>query len=944
MSINKPTPGATLHASGATLKTANVEKLVIDTEEISKISHDYSDSSIHSIPNSKALNDALLLLKEQLELLDPDNNFFRDNTVLSLPLISSTFTENDSDWQILNWSVINSSVSFVGSNVPIENYIGIPPKVIPFDGEYFLLIDIPRLDSGKIVLYDNGGEKLKEMPDFGKYSIILSAPNADVATWKFVAEGVFPGEVVTISSIMLNRVTPRLKAYMEYMFSGGSGELTYQQVLDAINVEKTNILNILTATISSIEDDLYVHLQDIGNPHQVTPTKIGAAPVSHTHTLVSLGASPVVHTHQPEECGAAPAEHTHTISDFGAAPLDHTHTPAEIGAAPVTHGHLPDEVGAAPINHIHTPVQVGAAPVVHEHTQYTTQEALQQAILATLSQFNVGTSKNMKPLTILSGPVGSIPTHATNINLSNPICPLILPYLVHRSSGPYDYYEGVVSTNIPTLPEHPIQYAFKKHLTLEDHLINVAAFFSTVSEFEDEVLVEYYFHTPRTISGFKLFKDETDTILGVPIIFDLIVDGNIVESFVEESTTLDIDENPVYTYWAESSYSLEKTLQNGIVYGRRFSFIIKKAHLDYANKWGIRIEFIFDDVTENTIRINSEFEIGAIGTTSILPIVVDGVDELSLPETDSKNPIYLYLQSDIVEDESIQNLDYTLIKPEYSQVQLGVPAFLDKFTGKIHPQWGTISVTDEDPTYLIENVYSSNSDLHWKTNDTITAATITHDFLEPVILSGYKLLFTEYQINNRQIPDRWLLQITTSTSEIIIVDSVSDYLPPRLGGDINNVWYKNDFDDVTNVIKLELILRGTKNQTNIGLSQFIPMLESIHYDISTLEIYPENVFPLGRLDKISNHDNSWSGFIHSGFTLGAYCHIPIDGLAVQPNSAVVHNIPNMYNTKDIEVTINEYPVEGPLAPASLLNGITEDTITVLTYAPGMYSIKVKRLW
>ena len=76
MSIDKPTPGATLHASGATLKTANVQKLVIDTEEISKISHDYNEFSVHSIPNSKALNDALFVLKEQLNLIDPQLPLF----------------------------------------------------------------------------------------------------------------------------------------------------------------------------------------------------------------------------------------------------------------------------------------------------------------------------------------------------------------------------------------------------------------------------------------------------------------------------------------------------------------------------------------------------------------------------------------------------------------------------------------------------------------------------------------------------------------------------------------------------------------------------------------------------------------------------------------------------------------------------------------------------
>ena len=942
MSIDKPTPGASLHASGATLKTANVQKLVIDTEEISKISHDYTESSVHSIPNSKALNDALLVLKEQLQLLDPNNNFFKDNTVLSLPLISSTFTENDPDWQILNWNVINSSISFTGQNVPVENYVGIPPEVIPFNGDYFLLIEIPRLDSGKIVVYNNGGESLKEITEFGKYSIIVHASNSDVATWKFVAEGVFPGEVVTISSVMLNRVTPRLKAYMEYMFSGGSGELTYQQVLDAINVEKLNILNILTNTISPLEDDLYLHIQDLGNPHQITPAKINAAPVSHTHTLVSLGASPVVHTHEPAECGAAPAEHSHSIVDFGAAPINHTHTAAEIGAAEIVHTHSPDQIGSAPINHTHTPEQAGAAPVVHEHTQYTTDTELQQAILATLSQFNVGTMKNLKPLTILDGKVGSVPTHAINVNLSNPICPLILPYLVHRSSGPYDYYEGVASTNTPTLVTNPIQYAFKKHLKTEDHLINVAGFFSIAEEFEDSVLIEYYFHTPRTISGFKFYKDSTDVILGVPTIFNLVVDGLLVESFVEESTTT--DEPPVYTYWAESTYMLEKTLTNGLAYGRRFSFIINKSHLDYNNHWGLRVEFIFDDIEIDSIRINSELEVAAVGLASIIPKFIESTNPLVLPVTDTKNPIYLYLRTEIVDEIPQQHLEYTLIRPEYSQVQLGVAAFLDKFTGKTHPQWGTISVTNEDINHLVENVYSSDSNLYFSTEETITTTTITHDFIEPVVLSGYKLLFTEHQIINKQVPDKWNLKITTATSEILILDNINEYLPSRLDGSVNIVWYKNDFEDVTDVIKIELTLTGTKNQTKIGLSQFIPMLESIYYNTVTMEMFPEDMFPLGRLEKINSYDNTWSGFIHSGFVLGSYCHIPIDGLAIQPNSAIMHKIPNMYNTKDIEVTLYNYPVEGALAPASLISNITEDTITILTYAPGMYSVRIQRLW
>ena len=63
--------------------------------DVVSISQDYTENKHNSLPSSKALYDALMQLQENIDQIDPDSNFFKDNTVITLPLLSPSFVEGD---------------------------------------------------------------------------------------------------------------------------------------------------------------------------------------------------------------------------------------------------------------------------------------------------------------------------------------------------------------------------------------------------------------------------------------------------------------------------------------------------------------------------------------------------------------------------------------------------------------------------------------------------------------------------------------------------------------------------------------------------------------------------------------------------------------------------------------------------------------------------------
>lgn len=927
-------PGSTMFGRGVMAKKLYTDGLYLGTEEANDISHDYTDGSSHKLPSSYALLSATQIFLEQLGKIDPNNNFLLDNTTITLPLVDQSFIETSDDWNIAGWTMADGYISFVaGDDYPVTNYIEIAPEVITFTGTYFLRVSVPRLDSGKIVMYDHSNTVIGEIDTFGDHPFEITVTNPDVQRIRFVAEGVFPGEVVTISSIWFHRVTPRLKEYLKFLFlhAGGVG-VSPEALADAIAQSQTYMQSIIDSVTQPILDDLLYHLSNFDNPHKITPEAIDAARKDHVHAPESIGAADREHTHSPDECGAAPLDHTHTPESIGAARLEHTHTPAECGAAPENHSHIPEDIGAADRVHTHVPEDIGAADRVHTHEEYLTEDETNAVVVRVVSEVmetaGILTPKMLVPMTIAQFPSGSLPDMMEDSSISPPICPIVFPYIVHRTKGPYDYFEGVASTNVQPATGHPIEYAFKKHLTEDDTIANVAAFESSLEDLDEWVLVEYYFHTKRSISGYTFRKDTTNVVQGVPTSWFLNVDGTPVRDTGDE-----------FLNWY-SAQTVTDTFGTPVT-GRRFSFVIKKVHLDSNNLWGIGIDFVFSDVEDGKIAISLQSKIAASIREGIALTTIQNVPSFDPGISEENTP--LYLSMDIDTETSSATFVVSPMRAEFSEFKKGIAGLMGRFSGKTNIHWGTVQTTSEEAAHLVENLYGEDSK-YFRTEDGVTSVVIRHDFVTPQKMCGHRLVFSEEILNSNYVPDGWKFEIVYSDNSRAILEEVSNYYPSRLDGTSKQPWWITTYEIAEeDVIAFELTLTASKGQPAIGLWKFIPMFDGDFYNIRTCEMFPDARFPFGKLEYVKSFDGTWEGFVHNGVTLGNGCHVPIDGFNVQSSSYTIHDVPNPFNTREIDFSLYTYAVDG-YSPAAQVEQISEDSIRVVTMAPGRYSLRISRIW
>lgn len=506
-------PGSTFTPTTVTTPSVLTKSIVLDNREVSKVSLDPNENSSTALTTAKALYEAWNQLKENIDEIDPNNNFFTDNTVVTLPLIETQFgQEGSSKWDIQNWERSDGKVVYV-QDIALKNYIKIPSAVFTKPGFYFLVIEVEQIDSGKLVLYDNADTKLAEMTEFGKYSYELPITNSDVATLRFEAENVYPNEKIVISFVGFYFVTERIRDYVHNVIltvsGGGSVEMT--DLKAAIAKVKVEVLQAVDEKDQVIASALTAHENNVDNPHDTTPAKIGAALANHTHTPVSIGAADKVHTHTPEEVGAAAVDHTHTPVSIDAADRQHSHSFSDLSIstddlnfdnryskldhnhddayAPLYHNHDTSyssithdhdsayskfthdhdgtysktdhthtlaSLNAAAADHVHTPASIGAADADHLHAVYSltththTLDSL-GAASATVITEHVNNKNNPHEVTYTKLGVGDKGTVFLNTGGLNPVShvPMIRRLFICENDAEIE----VCKNNIPSMKD-----------------------------------------------------------------------------------------------------------------------------------------------------------------------------------------------------------------------------------------------------------------------------------------------------------------------------------------------------------------------------------------------------------------------------------------------------------------------------------------------------------
>ena len=630
-------PASTMSPGTIQTHATITQELELNGNLAKQISHDYNENSINSLPSSKALFDSLTKLNWEINKIDPNHNLFIDNTVITLPLLPTTF-ELNSEWIYTNWYVDEGSLVY--SEVGYENSIKILPEILTHPGYYFFVINISTIDSGKLILEDTVGNLLFEMDSIGKHYYEIKIPNTDVTTFTFRAVDVFPSEHIKIKSIGIYRVTERIRDYLYYYLkdrsdSGSSGGITKDELQEILDGLKEDIYNHINNEVSVIRDSIDEHIGNTSNPHGTTAEQVGAAPKDHTHTPESIGAADREHTHEPEECGAAPAIHTHNeyalrteLESFRDNFEDHLtqENPHEI---------TPELIGAALKDHTHIPSEIGAANIIHSHSEYVTETEVEELIDNKISGgTNSNTGLRYKPMTIVRCPLGVSPNGLENSSIDDPISPIIFPYIIHRTKGEYDYFDGVCSTNKSTVEGFPIWYAFNKCLTDEDCKIDTAAFSCAdiVSE-ENKVLLQYEFHISRSISHFTIRKSTNDKVGGFPTSFRVYIDDNLIQTFTDIDLSI-----------SEVDCVLRDT---GSIECKKIAIIVFAVNTNSSENWGAKISFNFTDVEDNHISLNTN-NLSIRTDGSLLDIDTLDTTELSLElnPDETKTPLYLFLNTE----------------------------------------------------------------------------------------------------------------------------------------------------------------------------------------------------------------------------------------------------------------------------------------------------------
>ena len=540
MAIDKIT-GSTLLPDQLLTQKVDTGIVQIGDEFFNKIDQVLIKGDPRAIPSSKAVFEIIMALQQALDDIDPNNNFFRDNSVISQALVSPTFNTL-TDWELNNW-IIDQNKAIYSYELPQDgnnNWLRLPTERIPAAADYFIRLDIDRIDSGRLELRNAAEEVIETFDIHGTHYLTYTVENADIDSFKIVSIGQFPNQASVISYFGLFKISDRFKHYMNYILAnyagGGSGGGDFSadiaQLKQAVQALATNH----ATDILDLIDRLAIHVNNWSNPHRVTR----------------------------EQLRAAAEVHTHSLDDLGAAPIVHTHTPQEVGAAPEVHGHTPIEVGAAPANHTHIPAAIGAADRDHNHDGiYTDVETFDRtidninSILASLNfdpaspVMASGGGTDLNPLTVL-GAVSNLghelisPKNTQQSSLfsqvelatgeiyQKPITTLKSNTFLHSSNGCYDIHNGTVTvysrdTNVTLNGEFPsttnLRIVDLEGIDIVRHKLDyvntnsrmdftklVPVFSLPISDSAVQLDLEYIFHTRKKIIGYNVYRRMDNSI------------------------------------------------------------------------------------------------------------------------------------------------------------------------------------------------------------------------------------------------------------------------------------------------------------------------------------------------------------------------------------------------------------------------------------------------
>lgn len=597
------------------------DELRIGYDSIKEIVHNLTHPSVTKVPSSNAVFEMYKQLVNKLDLIDPNNNIFIDNTVITLPIINRYISNEN--WVTTNWELtLDKKHIYTGSaggNITNNLYTA----QYPFNrtGEYFVNVTVDVLDSGKLIAYDQDNNILATAVSPGQMMFPMQVDIPSTARLYLKATDTYDNEVVVISAVDIYYTTDRLRQFLAYY----------------IPVALSNEYNFVS------EDDLRIALKLFSD-------EIGLDNLpDYNHLFMAVNHMSVynsnVHQETPSSIGAAPAIHGHTPESINAADRNHTHTLAELGAAADDHTHIPSSIGAANEVHLHNPADCGAAPIIHEHSSYATKQEIKKL-----------SGKYLIPMSIISNDTSKLPmfvggTSATSFVSQN--CIIGSETLMHGTDGPIDQYSGNIYTNMV-----PVSGGIGNIFNVVTDEITTF----TNPTASNVLTINYRFPCRRSIIGYTIYRTVTDgvvdTTVSVPTSWRVSLDKDL---YHQQTVTWEPTDR--YKFFAISDVDELSTFTISIT-GVNTTTVANtgfKILLKYAEEGSVV------QIVDNHLGVTSDTD----GNMLPISIIPNKITVLSVTDNGYIYPYVTYENDKVV-------TGYSIFAPEYGYKREGYPLFKEE--------------------------------------------------------------------------------------------------------------------------------------------------------------------------------------------------------------------------------------------------------------------------
>ena len=872
--------GSSLTPEGMNTPVLRGDTLILGKDTLTGVyTAEKAKPSVTDIVSFGGLQRTMQPLQKLIEEIDPDNTLFKDNNVISLPLTDPFFEEKDV-WITKNWDIQNGDAFCLGGYK--SNSLSFDRSLFVKNGKYLFVLAISKIESGRLDLYKNETEWLKTLDQVGVHYIEVSVEDITTDTFSLIGTGVNTNEIIEVCSFGIHFIADRFYNYL-------IAKVKSLATIDAEGfVPRDEYEHQLELFIQQFQEATSVYLKSLvahktaDNPHGITPAKIEAARVDHTHDQY------------------------------------------------LTKQLLKEEV-ASQMN--------GYSKIDHSHSEYLRKDAADDAVRQILEAY-IAQLISVAPMIITKAPEGILPSRYAQTDISIPLTLLQASNVQHTDRTSFDLKYGMVSTNVASLiGEAPKVFSCESEKAHIPHATPLSINFRIELHHQRKIYGYLVRCTNGYLSDWSVYSGNTTFLhkianpvyqtKGKEFVYEVLFDtqkdisslsfliANIEKSIdasmtVPGSTDLELK---IELLWDE--YTTE---QFGIS-PKAFQFCVPTSG---AN----RLIDKFDNL--DPIKISPTICIDG------LPMYVFGKREMGEDAVSFETSFYPPEYGNI-------RKGLNVLLDKFSNIQNSgniTEQFIHPGFGTLELKEGYSKNASS-----IKNIYSSNLE-GWVSQGSTNKAVIEQTFLsDNVVMTGYLMSWRNEEINSIPDTWTLTLEGFDKDNKplTIVMDSVEQYYPFYSVEDDDIVYHKH-FDTAIRVKKCTLVLESKKTSLILSLNKLFLYLSEHFYSIPQNTMYlgltPVSEMCLGR----ATYGGPQKGFSVDNLYLGRSCTIPVNNLK-KTETLTEYEIFNPFFSTNVTVTVQNYALmDEPTSPAAYITSVTPEKITLFAESQFVYAISISRTW